>query len=221
MLRMYLDSGYIWNHSLSSSSNSMFPNLPVPNILRWVKAMLRRKLYWTATRASNFTVFWNNRRLIGSYLYSLVLARDLFLKIIIHLLICFLCSIDSMWFDWLNVIVKSTSREILLVWSREIIVLVFLPWPRACRLHSTCYLLVESRNVFASFWSVFSSVCRWVCCSLSLFLWLMRRIRWNEKSCSPSLQLAAGPPPCSPPSPSPSPATPTWPVTSTPNCRCQ
>ena len=28
----------------------------------------------------NFTVFWNNRRLIGSCLYSLVLARGLFLK---------------------------------------------------------------------------------------------------------------------------------------------
>ena len=42
--------------------------------------MLRRKLYWTAPRASNFTVFWNNRRLIGSYLYSLVLAWGLFLK---------------------------------------------------------------------------------------------------------------------------------------------
>ena len=152
----------------------------------------------------------------------------LFLKIIIHLLICLLCSIDSMWFDWLNVIVKSTSREILLVWSREIIVLVFLPWPRACRLHSTCYLLVESRNVFASFWSVFSSVCRWVCCSafslLFVFVFVIDEedpLSWHEKSCSPSLQLAAGPPPCSPPSPSPSPATPTWPVTSTPNCRRQ
>ena len=30
--------------------------------------------------SSNFTVFWNNRRLIGSCLYSLVLARGLLLK---------------------------------------------------------------------------------------------------------------------------------------------
>ena len=35
---------------------------------------MRKKL------SSNFTVFWNNRRLIGSCLYSLVLARGLFLK---------------------------------------------------------------------------------------------------------------------------------------------
>ena len=30
--------------------------------------------------SGNFTVFWNNRQLIGSCLYSLVLARDLFFR---------------------------------------------------------------------------------------------------------------------------------------------
>ena len=46
------------------------------NILRWVIAMFGFLLSWR----ENFTVFWNNRRLIGSCLYSLVLARGLLLK---------------------------------------------------------------------------------------------------------------------------------------------
>ena len=40
-----------------------------------ISAFLERKKL-----SRNFTVFWNNRRLIGGCLYSLVLARGLFLK---------------------------------------------------------------------------------------------------------------------------------------------
>ena len=38
-------------------------------------------LFWREKKLSrNFTVFWNNRRLIGGCFYSLVLARGLFFK---------------------------------------------------------------------------------------------------------------------------------------------
>ena len=38
-------------------------------------------LFWREKKLSrNFTVFWNNRRLIGGCLYSLVLVRGLFFK---------------------------------------------------------------------------------------------------------------------------------------------
>ena len=70
--------GYIWNHSLSP--NSKFQNRTIFLIkLDNFFSNFRFLLSWR-NLSGNFTVFWNNRQLIGSCLYSLVLAEDLFLR---------------------------------------------------------------------------------------------------------------------------------------------
>ena len=79
---MYLDTfETIHFHFLQIPSFQTFDNpyqalIGTGNILRWVIAMFGFLLSWR----ENFTVFWNNRRLIGSCLYLLVLARGLFLR---------------------------------------------------------------------------------------------------------------------------------------------
>ena len=73
--------GYIWNHSLSLSQNSMFQN-------RTIFCVMKLDIYFFNFRymlswrnlSGNFTVFSNNRQLIGSCLYSLILVWDLFVR---------------------------------------------------------------------------------------------------------------------------------------------